>query len=62
VKWTDQTNRGFLLLTLTKAQALAEFFTVSTARSKEYEIARAAAFTIAPQDGAGVGPITEAAG
>jgi alkaline phosphatase D len=61
VKWTDQTNRGFLLLTLTKEQALAEFYNVSTVRSKEYEVARVAAFTIAPQDGAGIGAITPAA-
>lgn len=54
VKFVDH-QRGFLLLTLTPAQATAEFFTVSTILSKEYEVARAAAFTIAPDGGAGVG-------
>lgn len=60
IKWTDQLNRGFLVLTLSKTQALAEFFTVSTITSKNYEAERAAAFTVAPDAGAGVGAITEA--
>ncbi len=60
VKWTDALSHGFLLLTLTKAQALAEFINVSTILTSQYEIARAAAFTIAADDGAGVGSITEA--
>ncbi|HYD86971.1 MAG TPA: alkaline phosphatase D family protein [Vitreimonas sp.] len=58
VKHTDGLRRGFLLLTLTKEQATAEFFAVSTILSKEYETTRAAAFTVAPDAGAGVGPIT----
>jgi len=29
IKWTGSDNRGFILLTLTKAQALAEFIPVS---------------------------------
>jgi alkaline phosphatase D len=60
IKWTDQDNRGFLILTLTRGRALAEFFTVSTVRSKDYEVARAAAFTVASTQGPGVGEITEA--
>ncbi|MEJ0060760.1 MAG: alkaline phosphatase D family protein [Terricaulis sp.] len=58
IKWTDQLNRGFLILSLTKTEATAEFFTVSTVTSKEYEVARAAAFTIAAAEGPGVGAIT----
>ncbi|MGE0741570.1 MAG: alkaline phosphatase [Hyphomonadaceae bacterium] len=58
VKYTDPMHRGYLLLTLTKAQALAEFFTVSTILAQQYEVARGAAFTVAPDDGPGVGEIT----
>lgn len=60
IKWTDQVNRGFLVLTLTKRAATAEFVTVSTVTSKDYETATAATFTIAPDDGPGVGAITPA--
>ena len=59
VKWTDALNHGFLLLTLTKAQALAEFINVSTIFASQYETKRAAAFTIAADEGAGVGAIVE---
>ena len=58
IKWTDQNNRGFLILSLTKDEAKAEFFTVSTVASTEYETARAASFTIAPQAGQGIGALT----
>jgi alkaline phosphatase D len=58
IKWTDQTHRGFLVVTLTKERALAEFFSVSTVSTKTFDTVRAAAFTIAPTAGAGVGPIT----
>jgi alkaline phosphatase D len=57
VKFVDH-QRGFLVLTLTPAQATAEFFTVSNILSKDYEVVRVAAFTIAADDGAGVGAIT----
>jgi alkaline phosphatase D len=60
VKYVDPLHRGFLLLTLTKDQALAEFFTVSTILAEQYEITRAGAFTIAPDEGPGVGDITPA--
>lgn len=60
VKYTDPLHRGFLLLTLTREQATAEFFTVSNILSKEYETARAAAFTVAAEPGPGIGAITEA--
>jgi alkaline phosphatase D len=56
VKWVDPQRRGFLLLTLTKEQALAEFFAVSTIAAKQYETTRVAAFSIAPTPGAAVTP------
>ena len=41
-------------------KAAAEFFVVSNILSKEYEVERAAAFTIAADEGAGVGEIRPA--
>jgi alkaline phosphatase D len=58
VKHVDSARRGFLLLTLTSAQATAEFYSVSNILSKEYDVERTAAFTIAADEGAGVGAIT----
>jgi alkaline phosphatase D len=58
IKWTDQTDRGFLMLTLTRTQAKAEFFTVSTIIARQYETHLAAAFTVAPENGPGIGAIT----
>lgn len=58
VKWTDGLHHGYILLTLTKEQATAEFFAVSTILSKDYETSRIAAFTVAPVEGPGVGAIT----
>lgn len=57
IKWSDGLKRGFLLLTLTREQALAEFMSVSTIQATAYETARDAAFTLAPSSGAGVGAI-----
>lgn len=57
VKWTDQKNRGFLVLTLKKAEAVAEFFTVSTVTAKAYETTLAASFRVKPERGVGVGPL-----
>jgi len=59
IKWTDQLNRGFLVVTLNREEALAEYFVVSTVSSREYETARAAAFTIANTE-TGAGEITPA--
>lgn len=61
VKFTDGLHRGYLLLTLAREEATAEFFTVSTITAKEYDTQRAAAFTIAPDDGPGVGALTAVA-
>lgn len=58
VKWIDPMNHGFIVLTLSKEQALAEYFAVSTITSKDYETSRVAAFTVAPNEGPGVGAIT----
>jgi alkaline phosphatase D len=60
VKWTDQKNRGFIVLTLKKAEATAEFFTVSTAIAKDYETRLAATFRVTPERGPGVGPLERA--
>jgi len=57
VKWTDQTNRGFLVLTLKKTEAVAEFFTVSIVTAKAYETKLAASFRVKPERGVGVGPL-----
>jgi alkaline phosphatase D len=62
VKHHDGAHRGFLLLTLTPEQATAEFFSVTNILSKEYEVERTAAFTVAVDAGAGVGAITPVAG
>ncbi len=56
VKWVEPHGRGFLLLTLTKEEALAEFFAVSTIDAKQFETERVAAFTIAPMPGAEITP------
>jgi alkaline phosphatase D len=60
VRWTDPLHRGYLLLTLTREQATAEFFAVTTILSKDYEEQRLAAFTVAADAGPGVGEITPA--
>ncbi len=58
IKWSDGVNHGYLVLTLTHEQALAEFIAVSTIQSAAYEAARGAAFSVTPASGPGVGPIT----
>ncbi len=60
IKWTDQTDHGFILLTLTKTQAKAEYFVVSTIQTKQYQTRVAATFTVAPNAGAGIGAINPA--
>lgn len=58
VKFTDSGRRGFLMLTLTKSQAQAEFVVVSTILSQTYDTSTVATFTVAPDDGPGIGAIT----
>jgi alkaline phosphatase D len=60
IKFTDPMHHGFLLLSLSKQQALAEFFSVSTITSKDFTVERTAAFTVAPEAGPGIGPIVAA--
>jgi alkaline phosphatase D len=60
VKWNDPLHRGFLVLTLTREQARAEFLRVSTILTKQFEIATAATFTVAPDTGPGIGALTQA--
>ncbi|MBI1250699.1 MAG: alkaline phosphatase [Alphaproteobacteria bacterium] len=59
VVWTDQTHRGFLLLTLERRQAKAEYFTVSSITSKDFETTRAQAFAIAADVDGAIGPISD---
>ncbi len=54
VKWHDPLNRGYIVLTLKKADAVADFYTVSTIVSKDYKTALAASFRVKPERGAGV--------
>lgn len=60
IKYAQGIDRGFLVLTLTREQANAEFVSVSTISDKDYQTSRAAAFTIAPDARPGVGPLTPA--
>lgn len=53
VKWLDGEHHGFIVLTLTKEAANAEFVAVSTVASSSYETTRAAAFIIAAGEGGG---------
>lgn len=58
VKFNDSKDHGFLLLTLTPERATGEFFAVSTILSKDYETTRVSAFTVAPEPGPSIGPLT----
>jgi phosphodiesterase/alkaline phosphatase D-like protein len=49
VKWTDQVARGYLLLTLTKSQAQADFMKVSNILTKDYKLEVEARFKVAAQ-------------
>ena len=60
VKWTDQMSHGFILLTLTHDAARADFVTVTTIQSKQYDTRVVASFVVAATPGAGVGPLTPA--
>jgi alkaline phosphatase D len=46
VRYVEPLKRGFLLLTLTHQQALAEYYAVSNVRSQDYQSGVAANFTI----------------
>ena len=54
VVFTDQSAKGYILLTLTKAEAKAEFMTVSTILSKDYTAGAMRTYTVTPVAGGGV--------
>jgi alkaline phosphatase D len=56
VKFADSGVKGFVKLTLTKSKAVADFVTVSTIFSPEYEVKTLKSFTVTP-DGTGVSRI-----
>lgn len=56
VKFADSGVKGFVRLTLTKSKAVADFVTVSTIQSKDYEIGTLKSFTVTPE-GTGVSRI-----
>jgi alkaline phosphatase D len=60
IKWTDQLSHGFIVLTLRHDKATADYVTVSTIQSKQYDARVSATFTVAPTPGPGVGPLTPA--
>ena len=61
VKWHDPVNRGYVVLTLKKAEAVADFYTVSTILAKDYQTALVASFRVKPERGAGVGALEKLA-
>ena len=60
VKWSDSAAKGFVLLTLTRESARAEMLAVSTIFDERFDTAKLKTFTVAPVEGVGVGPVTEA--
>ncbi len=54
VVFTDHSAKGYILLTLTKAEAKAEFMAVSTIQSETYTAAAMRTFTVTPVAGGGV--------
>ncbi len=60
VKWHDPRNRGFLVLQLTKAETVAEFYSVSTVLAPEFETRLEARFRVRPGGIGGMGPIEPA--
>lgn len=57
VLFTDQAAKGFMVLTLTKDSARGDLMAVSTVLRKEFETKTLASWTVAPQQGGGVGPL-----
>jgi polyferredoxin len=61
VAWSNQKQRGFLVVALRREEAVAEFVSVSNIVSKDYTSARSAMFRVRTAPGAGVGkpePVT----
>ena len=61
VKWHDPVHRGFFVLTLKKAEAVADFYKVSTVVAKEYQTALVASFKVKPERGVGVSALEKIA-
>jgi alkaline phosphatase D len=60
VKWHDPKNRGYLIVKLSKAEAVAEFYSVSTVVSPTYDTKLEARFKVRPGGIGGMGPIERA--
>jgi alkaline phosphatase D len=54
VEWSNQRQRGFLLVTLRREEAIGEFFAVSSIRSKDYKVESLARFRTRTVAGPGV--------
>lgn len=54
VVFTDHSAKGYVLLTLTKTEAKAEYMAVSTVLSEDYTVAPMRTFTVTPVAGGGV--------
>ena len=54
VVFTDHSAKGYILLTLSKAEAKAEYMAVSTILSEDYTVAPMRTFTVTPVAGGGV--------
>ena len=57
VLFTDQSAKGYVLLTLTKDGARGDLMAVSTVVRKEFETKTLASWVVAPAQGGGVGPL-----
>jgi len=60
VKYANSAAKGFVLLTLTKAEAKAEMIAVSTIYAQDYTASAVKAFAVSPVAGGGVSPLREA--
>lgn len=59
VKFSDSVSKGFVLLTLTRAEAKAELIAVSTIHAEDYTAAPVKTFAVTPLPAGGVGPLRE---
>lgn len=57
VLFTDQSAKGFVVLTLTKDSARGDLMAVSTVVRKEFETKTLASWVVTPEQGGGVGPL-----
>jgi alkaline phosphatase D len=60
VIWTDQVSRGFIILTLTRNAATAEFHQISTILDRAYKEEVNSRFSVKPIAGPGIGAIEKA--